>query len=98
MRSRWTRSWLPYVVALSGCAAALAACGKPPPVPVALPHHNFPDVAVSGVATGGVIRFDGHCAWLESESGSSNLIWPTDFHATAPPLAIYGHSGLAILH
>jgi hypothetical protein len=78
-------------------AALVGGCGTPGPVPLALPHHNFPAIAVTGVATGGVIRFDGRCVWLESESGTSNLIWPTSYRAVAPPLAIFGASGRVIV-
>jgi hypothetical protein len=75
----------------------VSSCGGPDPLPFALPRHNFPAAAMSGVATGGVIRFDGRCIWLESESGSSNLIWPAGYHAFAPPLAIVGTSGRVIV-
>src|SRR4051794_5520830 len=86
------------VTVLCICAAvAIESCATPSPVPLPLPHHDFPAVAVSGVATGGVIRFDGRCIWLESESSASNLIWPASFRAVGPPLEIVGASGRVIV-
>jgi hypothetical protein len=76
--------------------AFVAACGAPEPVPFELPHHNQPAVAVSGVGTGGILKFDGRCVWLESESSASNLIWPSGFRALAPPLQIVGLSGRVV--
>jgi hypothetical protein len=68
-----------------------------PQLPFKLPQHQFPAAAMSGVASGGVIQFDGRCVWLKTDSGASNLIWPGGFSALAPPLAIVGASGRIIM-
>jgi hypothetical protein len=74
----------------------LVACGAPAPAPFELPRHNQPAVAATGVATGGILRFDGRCAWLEQETGGANLIWPSGYRAVAPPLQIIGLSGSVV--
>src|SRR6266545_3757536 len=94
---RWaTRAPFARVVSLS-IAVVTASCAGPTPSPVSLAHHALPAIAASGVATGGIIRFDGRCVWLETETGASNLIWPARFLAVAPPLAVIGLSGRVIV-
>lgn len=90
---------------LAGPAAALGlafalgvvAC-SPLPAAFRLPQHNVPAVGASAVATGGTIRFDGRCVWLEHEGGgTANLLWPAGFSATASPLEIRSTSGRVII-
>ena len=88
------------VVLAAAASAVFGACGVPAPQapqPIALPTHNFPPVAVSGVATGGVIEITGSCIWLRSDATDSNLVWPKGFVAVAPPLEITGNSGTVII-
>jgi hypothetical protein len=68
------------------------------PAPFRLPQHDRTAQGASGVATGGRIAFDGRCIWLEQDGGQANLLWPASFRAVAPPLAILGESGRAIIH
>ncbi len=82
------------------CFAAALGLGACSPLPTAfhLPQHNVPAIGASGVATGGTIRFDGRCVWLEHDGGgSANLLWPAGFSAVAPPLQIRGTSGRVII-
>ena len=80
-----------------GILLAAGACSTLPTA-FDLPRHNVPGAGASAVATGGTIRFDGHCIWLDDEAGgSSNLVWPASYSATAPALEIRGTSGAVIL-
>ena len=80
-----------------GVALVASACATLP-TPFELPRHNIPGQGASAVATGGTIRFDGRCIWLDDEGGgSANLLWPASYAATAPTLEIRGTSGKVII-
>ena len=95
-----SKSIAPVIGVALGLSSAwlIAACAAGP-APFLLPQHNRPAVGASTFATGGRVAFDGRCVWLEEEGGASaNLVWPATFRAMAPPLAIIGESGRAIIH
>lgn len=78
-------------------AHSVLACQPTRPV-FELPRHDLGAADASGVATGGAIRFDGHCVWLDGGRGlETNLVWPREFRAIADPLEIHGYSGVAII-
>ena len=63
-----------------------------------LPRHDLKPEMAGGVATGGIVRFDGRCVWLHAgHDGGVNLVWPRQFRALTGPFEIFGASGVAII-
>ena len=84
-----------FPVALIAVAAVAVMACNAARTEFELPRHGLDDAG--SIGSGGIVRFDGRCVWLDADGGAMNLVWPRQFRALTGPLEIFGASGVAII-